>query len=227
METNDALVLIFSRNAFYKRLHYLALATLGLSIFVILFLIGVLIFLLKSPTQPLYFATDNVSRLIQVVPVNTPNMTKEDVINWTIEAVQAAYSYDFINFRAQLQSAQKYFTNYGWRNYMNALRASNNLIGIKDRKFIGIAKVVSKPVLLSEGMLSGAYAWKFQMPLLATYLQPPNYDDDNKIINSLILTVIVQRQQVLEGYKGLGIVQIIGERATEQTGPKQISGSST
>lgn len=227
MDTNDALVLIFSRNAFYRRLHYLALGTFGLALFIIIFLGGLLEFLLKNPTRPIYFATDNVSRLIQVVPVNTPNMTKDEVIAWTKEAIENAYSYDFINFRAELQSAQQYFTSYGWRNYMVQLRNSNNLIGIRERKFIGIAKVIANPVILAEGILAGSYAWKFRVPLLVSYLQPPAYDDGTKFSNALVVTVIVQRQPVLQGYKGLGIVQMIGEWATSQTSPQQISGTST
>jgi intracellular multiplication protein IcmL len=226
MDNNEALALVFSRNTFYKRMHYLTLAAFGLALIVIIFLGSVLTFLLRNPTQPIYFETDNVSRLIKVIPVNTPNMTKEDVIAWTTEAVEAAYSYNFINFRAQLQSAQKYFTNYGWRTYMKELVRSNNLVGIRERKFIGIAKVIDTKEL-TEGILSGAYAWKFQMLVYATYLQPPNYDDVTKISNPLVVTSIVQRQPVLQGYKGLGILQMIGDWATRESVQSQTSNTST
>src|SRR3990167_8587940 len=176
MNGEDALVLIFARNAFYKRLHYLALTAFFSSLLVMGFLIGILIFLIRNPTQPLYFPTDNISRLIQETPVNKPNMTNEEVVAWTIEAVQSAYSYDFVNYRLQLQTAEKYFTHYGWSEYMKALTASLNLVALTQRKQIVIAKVVDKPKELAEGLLGGAYAWKFQMPILVTYWGPP-YDD--------------------------------------------------
>lgn len=228
MDSKDALVLTYSRNSFYKQMHYLVLAAFAISVVVIVILIWTLAFLLKNPTRPVYFATDNVSRLIQIVPVNTPNMTMDEVIAWTIEAVQASYSYDFINYRTQLQNSQKYFTNYGWRTYMQALTLSNNLLALTARKQIVIAHVIDKPQLEVGGILNGAYAWKFNMPLLITYSMPP-YDgsDKSKFSNALKVSVIVQRQQVLEGYKGLGIVQLVSEFATEgSTQPQQISGTS-
>lgn len=227
MESKDALVLIYSRNSFYKRLHYLVLAAFAISLLVIFILIWTLVFLLNNPTRPVYFATDDVSRLVQIIPVNTPNMTMDEVINWTTEAVQAAYSYDYINYRSQLQNAEKYFTNYGWRTYMQALTLSNNLLALTTRKQIILAHVIEKPELEVGGILNGAYAWKFNMPLLITYYMPP-YDGSaqSQFSNALKVSVIVQRQKVLEGYKGLGIVQLVSEFATEATTqPPQISGS--
>ncbi len=223
MAVNDALVLIFSRNAFYKRLHYLVLAAFILSLLAIAFLFVVLLYLLRNPTHPLYFATDKVGRLIQIVPVDKPNMSNPDVIAWTIHAVQAANSYDFINFRSQLQGAQRYFTNYGWSNYMTALTASNNLLALINRKQIIIAEVIDQPKILVEGILSGSYAWKFQMPLLVTYSEPP-YNDQSKFSNALAVTVIVARQPVLQGDRGLGIVQLTEEfSATPNNQPQQMS----
>jgi intracellular multiplication protein IcmL len=213
MEKKDALVMVLERNIFYKRLHYLVLAALALSIMVIGILTWIVLFLLSNPSHPLYFATDHVGRLVHIVPVNIPNMKNEDVMAWSIEAVQSAYSYDYINYRAQLQNAQKYFTNYGWSKYMSALSASNNLLALTQRKMIVLANVVGTPKILTEGRLSGAYAWKIQMPVLVTYFYPP-YDDKSQFSNALQVNLIVQRQLALQGYKGLGIVQLIGSIAS-------------
>ena len=99
MDSNDALVLVFSRNAFYRRLHFLALAAFGMMIVAIVILIGVLVYISKNQSPPLYFATDNVGRLVQIAPVQRPIMTTDDVVIWAMEAVQAAYSFDYINYR--------------------------------------------------------------------------------------------------------------------------------
>jgi intracellular multiplication protein IcmL len=226
MKSNNALVLVFSRNAFYKRLHYLALGAFGLSLLVIAILIGLLVYLLRSPVHPLYFATDSVSRFIEVLPVTKPNMTLEDVSAWTVSAVEAAYSYDYLNYRSQLQEAQRYFTNYGWSHYMRALKTSNNLIALTERKFVVTAKVVTAPKLIAQDIVGGAYAWKFEMPVLVTYSEPP-YDQNSVFSNPLTVTVIVQRQQALQGFKGLGILQMIGTFTTTNTAPRQISGTTT
>jgi intracellular multiplication protein IcmL len=127
-----------------------------------------------------------------------------------------------VKYHYQLQSAQKYFTNYGWSNYIKALNASNNVVALKERKMIVIAHVVGKPKILAQGILSGAYAWKFSMPVLISYSLPP-YDDKSKFTNPLTVTLIVQRQPILQSYKGLGIVQIIGSMAAGSDQPQELS----
>jgi intracellular multiplication protein IcmL len=221
MDSDDALVMVFSRNVFYRRLHFLALAAFGLMIIMIGILIWVLFYISKNQSPPVYFATDNVSRLVKVAPVEKPVLTTEDVIEWTTEAVQAAYSYDYLNYRGQLQSSQKYFTPYGWSKYIAALDASNNLVGVRERKLVGIAKVVDQPKVLEEGLLGGSYAWKIQIAVLMTYLRPPKYDVTTQRVDPIILNVLVQRQSLLQSYKGLGIVQIVGEFAKTPIGQQQ------
>ncbi|OGT36585.1 MAG: hypothetical protein A3F11_08295 [Gammaproteobacteria bacterium RIFCSPHIGHO2_12_FULL_37_14] len=221
MSNQDALVAIFTRNAFYRRLHYLVLLTFALSLVVIAILIGIIVFLLKNPTKPLYFATDEIGRLIQDVPLDQPNMRPEEVVAWAIEAVQAAYSYNYINYRSQLQNAQKYFTTYSWQDYMRALKDSNNLIGVIQRKIIVLARVVGEPKLITQGILGGAYAWRYQMPVLLTNWGPP-YNEQSKSLNALSVTIVIQRQPLLQSYKGLGILQFIGRDVTS-TQPTEIS----
>jgi len=207
---DDALVLVHLRNDFYRTKYLLALVVYGLGLVVVAFLISVIVFLVKNPTRPLYFPTDDVGRLIQEIPLSQPGMTTDQASAWAIEAVEASHSYDYFSYRGELQDAQKYFTNYGWRNYMQSLTASNNLLALTQRKMIVIAKVVDKPKLVVEGLLSGAYAWKFQMPVLVSYKLPP-FDDapQSHFENALTVTVLVQRQKVLQSYKGLGILQMV------------------
>lgn len=206
---DDALIMVHLRNEFYKKKFYLALVTYLLSFIAIIVLSWVLIDLIKNPTKPLYFVTDKEGRLIQDLPRSVPNMSTEEVMNWTIDAIETAYSYDYVNYRLQFQNSQKYFTEYGWQSYMKGLKTSNNLLALTQRKYVVIAKVVEKPKLLVEGILGGAYAWKFQLPLLVTYLSPP-FDEKAQFSNPILLTVVVQRQSILVSYKGLAIMQMIG-----------------
>lgn len=223
--SNDALIAVFERNDFYKRMHFLALGAFGLALTVICFLIAIIYFLERNPPKPLYFATDSIGRLIKIIPVGLPNMTTDEASAWAVEAVQAAYSFDYVNYRQQLQSAQKYFTDYGWREFMSQLTASNNLLAITQRKMIAIAQVVDKPKLIADGALGDTYAWKFQMPVLITYSWPP-YDDKSKYSNAQMVSVLFQRRPELESYKGVGIVQFIGELLTSTSQSQQILNSS-
>jgi intracellular multiplication protein IcmL len=203
----DAVVLVQLRNQFYKKKYRFALGIYSLCLIAIVILISLLVYVAKNPTRPLYFLTDSVGRLMQEVPVTVPGMPTEVVAAWTVEAVEAAYSYNYVNYRAQLQDAQKYFTEYGWRNYMAGLTASNNLLAVTERKMIFVAKAVGPPRLVNEGILGGAYAWKFEVPLLVNFLEAPY--DKATFSNAYSVTVVVQRQQLLQSYKGLAIIQMI------------------
>lgn len=205
---NEALTNVFLRNEFYRKKYQITLAIYIVCLIIIVFLIGIIVYLVKNPTRPLYFATDDVTRLIQDIPLSSPNMSTQNVAAWVLEAVQAANSYDFANYRQELQDAQKYFTEYGWRNYMQSLQTSNNLLALTQRKLVVSAQIVAAPQLVKEGLLGARYAWKFEMPMLVTYWSPP-YDDKSKYQNALRVSVTVRRENILESYKGLGIVQMI------------------
>lgn len=226
MNARETLAIVFSRNAFYRRMHFLALAAFLLSLGVIAALLTLISILVRNPTEPLYFPTDRMGRLIYVIPVNTPNMSTDEVINWTIRALEKSFSMDFVNYRQQLQSAQKFFTTYGWNNYMTSLKNNNNLLALTQRKMIFSAKVIDKPIVVTQGILSGAYAWRFQMRMLVNYWLPP-YDNKSKFANPLNVSVIVQRQEILQSDSGLGIVQVIATIPTTVNQPQEISGVST
>ncbi len=98
----DALAAVFMRNEFYRRMHFFALLAFVLSVVVMGILLGILVYLIQNPTEPLYFVTDEVGRLIKEPPLTEPNMSPDEVVSWAVEAVEAAYSYDYIHFREQL-----------------------------------------------------------------------------------------------------------------------------
>lgn len=211
-KSTNAMALIFLRQIFYLQQLRLTLGAVLLNLLLILVLLGMLVYFLKHPVRPIYFATDKVGRLMVEPPLNEPNMSLADVSTWAVNAVQTAYSYDFMNYRSQLQNSQKYFTDFGWRQYMKGLQQSNNLLALLEHKMIVVAKVVATPKLLIQGILGNRYAWKFSMPMLVTYYESP-YDEKTKFSNPLLVTVVIERQKLLESDNGLGIVQIIATLA--------------
>lgn len=209
LSKEDPQVWVYLRNKFYKNKYHSILGIYFLSFITLFILAGMLTYLYSHPTEPLFFATDEIGRLIQDVPINKPNMSNDQVAAWAVDAVESSFSFDFMNYRAQLQEAQKYFTDYGWRTFLQGLTSSNNLIAVTQRKMVIIAKVVQKPKLEIQGILGGAYAWKFTIPVLVTYLQPP-YDNKSSFQNPLSVSITIQRRKLLESYKGLGVLQMIG-----------------
>lgn len=210
---DDALTMVFLRNEFYKKKFYTVLVFFILSLLGIGILSYMLHYLVKNPPHPLYFVADPVGRLIQEPPLDQPNMSLNDVAYYVVEAVQSAYTYSYVDYRDELLHAQKYFTDYGWRKYMNGLVASNNINAITQRKFIQVGTIVQFPQLTVQGHMGSVYAYKFTLPLLVTYWYPP-YDDKSRFSNALRITVVVLRASLLDSYKGLGIQQMNAELLT-------------
>lgn len=210
---DNALIMIVLRQLFYLQQFRLVVGALLLNILLNISLVGMLTYFIKHPVHPVYFSTDSIGRLLVDTPLRRPNMSMNDVTAWVTKAVEAAYSYDFVNYRKQFQSAQKYFTDYGWRQYMKSLEASNNLLALNQHKMVVSAKVVAAPKVVVQGIMGNSYAWAFEMPMLVTYWEPP-YEEKNKYSNPLLVSVTVVRQKLFESDHGLGIVQIIANIAT-------------
>lgn len=212
---SEALVLVQLRNAFYKKKFHSILGIYALSLVIIGVLISIVIYLKATQAQPRYFVADEVGRLMKDIPLSELNMSADDLLEWTVKAVEAANSFDFVNYRRQFQDAQKYFTDYSWATYMKELTISDNLLALKNRRWVFVAKVVEKPTLITEGILNGVRAFKFEMPLLVTYLKPPSYDVKNSASNAFVVTVIVIRRNLLESYRGLAIYSMVISNAPE------------
>ncbi|HLF66753.1 MAG TPA: DotI/IcmL/TraM family protein, partial [Gammaproteobacteria bacterium] len=155
----DGLALIFLRQQFYLQQLQLVLAAVLVLCILISVLAGMLVYFIKHPVHPLYFSTDKLSRLMVEPPLNRPIMSPENVSKWVANAIESAYSYDFINYREQFQSSQQYFTDYGWKQYMKGLETSNNLEALNAHKMIVLAKVIAPPVLKTQGVMGGRFAY--------------------------------------------------------------------
>jgi intracellular multiplication protein IcmL len=217
---NDAVVLVHLRNEFYRTKFHWMFGVFCLGLISIIALICMLLYITRNPIHPLYLVTDKAGRLMEDVPLSSPTaMSTQQVVDWAINAVEVANTYDFTNYHKQLQSAQKYFTDYGWRSFMKGLTASNNLEALVKRKLIIVAKVTGQPRILASGHVGKQkiYAWKILLPVTITYNQPP-YDGvagKSLFTNNFNFTVLIVRQNILDSDKGLGITQIIGASAEE------------
>lgn len=144
------------------------------------------------------------------IPLNQPNMKTDDVMKWAQTAVKAVYSYDFKNYKQQIQDTQTYFTDTGWKAFNDALAKSNNLKIVESKKLVASA-VTNKPTLIEEGVKNGRYTWKLQMPIVASY------ENESKLIKqNLIITLLVSRTN---SPPGVGISHFIAQIVPQNQQP--------
>lgn len=200
---DDALQLVRMRNDFYRDNYRRVLGLLLIAILTVVILAGTLIYLVTHPPEPKYFATDSQGRLLPVAPLNEPNLSTAAVLQWAQTAVVSAFTFDFANYRSQLQSVSQYFTTDGWQEFQNALQSSGNINTVTTNRMVVSAVATGAPVVTREGILDNHYAWRITMPMLITY-QSTRVSQQN-----VIASILVIRISTLTNPKGIGIAQLI------------------
>ncbi|MGL6028903.1 MAG: type IVB secretion system apparatus protein IcmL/DotI [Legionella sp.] len=200
----DALAVVTLRNQFYKDSQRKVILALLIAILVNLVLGFMIMYMITHPPAPKYFATSINGRITPLFPLNEPNQSDSAVLQWANQAAIAAFTYNFVNYRDELQSSSGFFTAAGWDQFLNALQQSNNLDAVKAKKLIVSAVATRAPIILQKGLLNGSYAWRVQMPILVTYQSASEFTQQNNVV-----TMLITRVSTLNSPRGIGISQFV------------------
>ncbi len=209
----DALTAVTLRNKFYRDGQRRIVFVLLISMFANVIFGGILLYILTHPPAPKYFATSINGRITPLKPLNEPNQSDSAVLQWANQAAIAAFSYNFVNYRSELQAASGFFTSTGWTHFLNALQDSNNLDAVKAKKLIVSAVATRTPIILQKGILNDRYSWRVQMPILVTYQSASEFTQQNNVV-----TMLITRVSTLNSPRGIGISQFVVGPASGEVG---------
>src|SRR3546814_274937 len=99
-----------------QRIAYLRRLIVGVAVLLAASMAGNWVLVSREPIFR-YLLTDKAGEIVDLVPMHLPKHEEEFVAQWTLDAVIQAYSFDFVNARAQLQAARSKMTGVGWANY--------------------------------------------------------------------------------------------------------------
>jgi intracellular multiplication protein IcmL len=200
----DALTAVVLRNKFYRDGQRKMILVLLVSLIANFVLVSMLFYIITHPPAPRYFATSINGRITPLFPLNEPNQSDSAVLQWANQAAIATYTYNFVNYRSELQASSGFFTADGWDQFLNALQQSNNLDAVKAKKLIVSAVATRAPIILQKGILNGSYAWRVQMPILVTYQSASEFSQQNNVV-----TMLITRVSTLNSPRGIGIAQFV------------------
>jgi intracellular multiplication protein IcmL len=204
MMPEDALVAVTLRNNFYRDGQRKTVVTLILSVISNVILSLMLAYIITHPPEPKYFATSINGRITPLFALNAPNQSDSAILQWANQAAIAAFSYNFVNYRSELQASSGFFTADGWDQFLTALQQSNNLDAVKAKKLVVSAVATRAPVILQKGVLNGRFAWRVQMPILTTYQSASEFSQQNNVV-----TMLITRVSTLNSPRGIGIAQFV------------------
>lgn len=157
-----------------------------------------------SKPEPRYFATREDGGIIPLIAVDKPFLQDGQVTNFAVEAVTAAMTMDFANWRQDLSAANKYFQRPdGWENFLTALENAKILDFIRERNLISTAVANGATIVGSGVDARGRYSWTVQIPMTVTY-QSANEQSREQYLAE----VIVSRIPTWESSDAVGITRI-------------------
>ncbi|MCE3238574.1 MAG: hypothetical protein K0R24_1555 [Gammaproteobacteria bacterium] len=200
MESVEGFQVVHLRSDFYCDGFRKILFALGIALLVTFLLIATVIYFLLDKPSPVNFSTDNEWRIVKPVPVDQPYLSTPDLIQW-VSRVPTLFNYDFVNYKSELQDNAQYFTENGWKKFLELLNSAIPYATIMNAKLFVNGTAEGAPYVINEGLLAGRYSWWVQTSVNINY--------SSRYTQSLNLQVLVVRVPTLNNLYGVAIDNII------------------
>lgn len=168
---------------------------------------GITVWKLRKPAYPPTYSVlmKDGQRVGQPVLINTlpyPHQSFRNIQAWVIDAISAAYSFDFYNFDQQVNNAGYYFTPDGYASYLRALRGADMEDKIKKQQLVVSIVPTRDPVEITWGGLGENYYWWIRVPVLVSYS-----GGKKPVLSAYKIELLVVRTPPHKNHRGLAIAQ--------------------
>ena len=196
-----ALNSVVTRNEYYRD-GYRNIVKLALieGIVIVLMVVTFIVYTNVHKGADRYFATTADGRILQLLPLDQPNMSTPAIMSWVSQAATEVMTFGFHDYQRRLQDASRHFTRLGWESFTTALQKSRIIEGVESLQQVVTAAPASAPILLQEGIFNGRYRWVVKLPLTVTFRSGSQSTTSN-----LNVTITIERVPTLESPNGVGI----------------------
>lgn len=190
------------RNDFYRDNFRRVVMILLFSVILNIALCIAVYFYETKPTKVLYFAVTNTGKLFKMHALSSPVLGPAQLRSWITRNVPTIYSLDYVHFKDQLSRSHKYFTGYGWSQFIQAFQPTLNKV--ISGKYVVSAAVTDVPYIVGTARIDGKYTWKIQVPVKITFRR-----GDTASTNNVVWQLVVQRVNNAKSDQFVGISQIV------------------
>jgi intracellular multiplication protein IcmL len=203
MPLKDAIVTVLNRNAFYRDGYRLLLRlSIIQGIVIVVLAVGIISLFLSIENKRVYFATTSDGRIINIVPLNDPYRTSAEVVEFAARTAHNVMSFDYRDYRDNLQRASSDFTTTGWDSFSKALRDSHIIDSVTAHKLVISMKIEGAPEIKQASVKNGIYTWYLQMPVTIEF----DGEQAPEAIRTVLLLQVV-RVSTLQNPEGISIEQ--------------------
>lgn len=139
-------------------------------------------------------------------PLDTPIFTDNYIMKWSNEAALKTFTYDYTNYKSNLESTSHYFTPDGWKAFMQSLKSSGNIDAVITKKLTVSAVSTAAPKIIQQGIENHRYVWHVVMPITVVYSSKTKPE----VKQTLLAQLVILRTD--ETANGIGITQYIATR---------------
>lgn len=157
------------------------------------------------PVPPAYGLTPDL-RAVELQPISE-ELPPESVREWTSRALVQAFSFDFANYRRQMNEMESLFTPDGYKGYLESLERSKIRDYVKSENYVVTGIVTDVPAIVRKGVSDGRFTWVLRVPLIVKYQA-----GGSEIQQNLLATVIAVRVPRTESPSGIAINNILSKR---------------
>lgn len=207
-------------NKFFREHYHQIILGIMLLLIAILAINSLLLYQLANRPLPVFSAATPDGKTMALTPYDLPNIQPDVITNFAAKAATIAYSFDFANYREQINSARPFFTEDGWNDF---LRAVDPVVTEIVNKQLAVNAVVNgAPVINNQGDLklnsssssptfnpgdvhSPTYAWRVAVPLIVTYQSASQLP----LSRNFLVVVTIIKVPTSVSAMGIGIDQLV------------------
>lgn len=156
-----------------------------------------------------YIVTTNNQAICQAGIKDNPLLTPATITAFALDAVINSYTYDYVNYRAELnRSADTYFTSSGRKSFFESLDQSQNLKRVIDGRYILKAYPINSPQLQEEGVTGIKKYWVVHVPIAIEFYSG-HFDKPQSRQTFIAEVTIVQEPTSALNLKGIAVDNLV------------------
>lgn len=172
-----------------------------------IFLLATNVALYMAEQEPRYYSVTPDFRVKELVPLTEPLVTQGGLIDWLTRTTGDSLSINFLDWRKQLFAARPNFSEKGYNEFLLALKKSQLLDLIKEKRLSSQVMITKTPVIVGQGIIpqTQKMAWKieFGVKMMLESSNGREYEDE------MMATVVIQRANTMTKPQGLEIRQFV------------------
>ena len=148
--------------------------------------------------EPKYFAVNAENQFFDLPAQSEPSLSQGLLQNWIATFALASHTFDFYHFDAQASVMKKYFTQEGFRQYMD------NINGFKEevisKQMMLSCMVMEAPSIRRSTVIDNIYEWYVEVPVMIRYDSASAFRNEKRL-----LILVIKRYPNAENPYGIAI----------------------